>query len=209
MPEVIESWNLYKDLSLPLNAFINAICNDDLSGLIISGNPSQYHLELAWFDIQQKFTETIGGRESDVVKMDVIEYNILETREALGKMLLEVANVRMNDNIAKCMRLFEYPIPEHITEENRQRTLKTFANMLNSEGVTLDNLTAQFENKEIEYKKPSREDFIKLLTNMSLLFQMPPMNVNQLTTEQYCEYYRAYIEQIKAIEKQREELKRR
>ncbi|HEX5150060.1 MAG TPA: hypothetical protein VFW07_01360 [Parafilimonas sp.] len=59
---------LHDIYSLTLGAFINAYCDHDFSGLVISGEPTSEELKLAWSDILQAYNDGLMGDEmSDIL----------------------------------------------------------------------------------------------------------------------------------------------
>src|SRR5882724_1103411 len=58
----------YQDITLlPLDRFITASVDNDLSALIIAGEPELLQLIAAWNDIQQQYADCIGDSETKMV----------------------------------------------------------------------------------------------------------------------------------------------
>ena len=206
---VIKSWSLYRDLRLPLEAYIQATCNGDLSGLIISGEPTEYALLKAWEEIISLASKAIGGKALESNLESVKEYEQLSNREKIGAMLLELSSTSMNPYVLEAMRLFGFPMPKELTAENMQSCQKIFLGWLNKEGIYLDKLHAELEAKEAnkDNKPPERADYVRFLLYCSKAFQWPVMNIKDLTTEQYFECVNMYNEHAETMQRHYDEMK--
>lgn len=52
---------------LPFSVFIDATCDEGLSGLIIGDTPSAEDLQAAWDDITLEYQDAVGGQEKELV----------------------------------------------------------------------------------------------------------------------------------------------
>ena len=206
--EVTKSWSLYQDLTIPLSRFIKIVHENDLNAVIISGEPTEYALHAAVESIIQAFSIRIGGRELDVNTAYAEEYTILSIREKVGKMVIEIAENGGFEKVYETMKLFDFPLPEKLTESNKEKAFKKFIGYFNKEGLRLDNLQVRLYGngeEDKESKKLIRSDYSKFLTAVSLAFNIPPISVDAISVEQYCDYHDAYMERLKSLESQRKE----
>jgi hypothetical protein len=206
---VTKSWSLYQDLRLPLEAYILATCKGDLSGLIISGEPTEYALLKAWEAIIEQASKAIGGKALESNLQSVKEYEQLSNREKIGAMLLELSSKSMNPYVLEAMRLFGFPMPKELTADNIQNCQKIFLGWLNKEGIYLDKLHAELEAKQSsnENKPPERADYVRFLLYCSRAFQWPVMSIKDLTTEQYFACVNMYNEYAENMQRQYDEMK--
>lgn len=206
----MKSWSLYQDLQIPLSKYIEVIEKDSLDPLIISGQPTDSDLIKAWNNINELYAKSMGGGELTSRTTDVVEYEYLDTRDKLGRMYLEMAKARLSPEIIEGLKLFGFPLPEVITEENKVQALNLFVSYMNKEGLQLDKLTEKLSKSEnvSDNVKPTRDLYVKVLVQCSLAFGCAPISVNQINLEQYVEYSKQLESYAKSIEKQNNHLKR-
>jgi hypothetical protein len=79
-PPASPSWKLYRRITdLPLDPFINAYCDDDLSGLVISGDPPPDELQQVWEQLKDEFEDGMQDDDYRETRDVVIEIDLMET----------------------------------------------------------------------------------------------------------------------------------
>src|ERR1700759_2930293 len=75
------SWSVYRRLtSIPLDNLITCLCDDDLSALVIAGNPPAEVLAQACLDIHDEWVEGLQTEEYEDVKELTKEINLFTTK---------------------------------------------------------------------------------------------------------------------------------
>lgn len=81
LPPASPSWNIYHRLSdIKLDRLITCLCDDDLSALIITGNPPADLLQDTWNEIHDDFNEKLQSDEYEDIKELNKEINLYTTK---------------------------------------------------------------------------------------------------------------------------------
>jgi hypothetical protein len=135
--------------TLSLHAFIKAYCNDDLSGLIISGNPSQEEAKEAWEEIYTDYSTLINSNFSEAYlemakQAGILQCHILYTENAVFYL-----TYRYDQEIIDELRRLGYEInydPEDLKQQERQ--LNRITSLLKTKKFDLEQLQDQITRLE-------------------------------------------------------------
>jgi hypothetical protein len=158
---------------LPLTRFIDAIVDNNLSALIISGRPTDIELDLAWQDIQLEYSDALGDGEAKLQANLTRQISILQITlqqiemliEVLGEVYYEDFSVKLN-GLLKTNFVFNPKEPETYS-----KNLK--ACFSRSRGIKIDLHIKQEQLKGISGKqtdsnfKYTREYFQSMLITIS------------------------------------------
>jgi hypothetical protein len=138
------------------------------------------------------------------------EYEILAVRVAIGEMCLELISKGFFFEVMETIKKFGYPLPEKI--EDVEQAVKIFRGNLNKDGLHMERLKAMItkdsEESGEERKEPTRADFSKLLTHVSLAFKTPLVRVDDIDTQTYCDLVSEYVRYCKSMEQQSKNIKK-
>lgn len=85
------SWKLYRRTTdLTLDRFITCYCDDDLTGLVISGKPPTEELQLAWDPILEDFSRRMATAEYTEIEDLTKEINLMKTCYNAVKTIVEL-----------------------------------------------------------------------------------------------------------------------
>lgn len=193
--------DIYK---LPLSTFIDCLCDDNYSGLIISGTPTPEQIETAWKEIMLQYTEVIGGSAIDGKLYEIKEFTRLQTRLMLADNLFEILKTGASVEAFEMLYTFGYSLPvKEFNEQNFNDVLKRFIQFYNKDLTKFELIAAVKKTKEPDQPdKPKRKDFTTTLARISIALKMPLPNMNELMTAQYCSYvseYAVYCEQLEKM----------
>lgn len=201
--------------TLPLSAFINALCDDNKSGLIISGQPSQADIDAAWFSVYAQYIDLSLNAD--------IKYSLRLTNEELHlksklmridlcvKGLLMLIQNNMQDdelvNILKNDYNFRYAY-----DWNNLESFLRDLNAVVSRSQKWD-IQAQLKRTEIEAyeaktkgEKPDRIYFTTILIRLSdhAGFRI---NSDTLSTAEFAIRKQDYINHIEQVNIQKQQQK--
>ena len=200
--EIVVPVKMYRTVhELPLTVFIDCYCDGDYTGLAISGSPTHEELVEVWDDLNKQYTEIIGGESVKNRLRSVKDYYKLSTKLQLAEILLTTLDRVQNEELYNQLFTFGYNIPKKpFSPENLSKTIKMFIGYYKLDKVRAVNQEESVKAKSGDDKKASRNDFTKTLNSISIAFKMPSLQIDKLTTAQYCNYvvqYRDYCEEVK------------
>lgn len=172
---------------LPLSKFIEVAVDGNLSGLIISGFPSEEELTNAWTEIMSDYSDMIGDHEAKLyfqLTRDITVMAItLNQIENLVKLLEDYHYPPMEDMLNSLLRTrFKF-------KEKRREELKKCIAM--SKGISLkkDLKELQLEGMRSKFEKegakPTREYFQAILITLSDFAKYHI--TDSITTYEFCE----------------------
>lgn len=203
----IQSSEWYRSIvQLPLNRFIDAAVDSNLSALIVRGFPARHDLYEAWQNIISEYSDALGDAENKLylsLSKEVAILSItLKQIEMLIKVLSDVYYPPFVDELNKMLRIkyqFDPSDPEDYGKKlkscfNRSRSIKIEIDLKSSRLQAM-------EEKHASKKSPyTRQYFQSVLITISdyAKYQIP----DTITVYEYCERLRRfndYCEQMKKM----------
>lgn len=195
-----EPYILITDLKdITLTDFITAHCEDDLTVIIVAGNPSIGELKKGWDKLYQDYIRSIGGVEFSNRLQTVKDYAILEGKVRRARMLLELAQVpQAHETIAKMISKFGYPI-SGATKDNLHIVLKQFQGYLKTDMVRLEGLVNDLEKlSEKADKTPKSDYYYSMIVAIAETLKVQ-INPNDTSMKLYCSYINQYNRHVKEL----------
>lgn len=155
---------------LPLRAFIDCLIDKDLSGLVISGAPSQTELESAWDDLLWQYSDALAGPrqeyQADLYKKSLSQEFKVRSLEVFVSILEDYRVAEIIDQLSRLTgEKFKFPLADPVAYE---KDLKRCRGIIALESVILDQLLRQLnESQPADDQKPTRDYFAKILINLS------------------------------------------
>jgi hypothetical protein len=158
---------------LPLRNYVDCVVNGNYKALVISGNPSEYDLLLAWSNIQQEDADASGDHEhrlyitlfKEVTLLKVTLQTIHYLIEILQEVYYEPYTVELNNLLKTSFKFDQTDLSKY------HETLRRCYNR--SKGLKIDLEIKLIQFKAIEKKnqdtgkKPTREYFQSVLITLS------------------------------------------
>lgn len=204
-PDIRSSASLHRSCkTLSLSAFIAAYCNDDLSGLIISGNPSPSQLKEAWEDIYINYCCRIKYSQSDTLlelgkQIGALDCHVLYVQNAVFYL-----NYRYDEEVMNELRLLGYDINYEIDDiEERNRQLNRIISLLKTTIFDLQSLKDQYDSlsKMSSSKKQTEEDFLSIIFSVSK-YQGYAINKKKTVLEDFIVMYNNFLAYLENLQKQ-------
>lgn len=155
---------LYHRISdLMLDKYITAKCDNDLSVLIISGNPSESELQQCWESIEEQYSEAIGGSQGKARLNEVKDYLELQIRIDRGLSLIRtISGGFVGDSLLQDLISFGYPLPRY-NGDNMDTILKSFEGYLKRQMIDLRQMHKQLTDGKGKTEL-KRSDYYDMIT---------------------------------------------
>lgn len=198
---------LYQNIyELPLRVFISCLIDKKYELLVIEGGYNEEQAMKAWTNLISEYSNAINPTESKI-KIETI-LNAVNIEGRLGVIentieLLTSCGDVVKESVYPMLFKFGYPLPRlPYSLENLTKVLKIFIGHYKLEShkysILKNQTTDESENKE-EY---SWDSFQSILTTISLTMKMPPIDIQQITTGQFCTYVSQFNNYVKQQQKQ-------
>ena len=194
------SYELYPDLkSLPLSAFIEASCNENLNALIKSGEPPLEALQTRWDELFTAYIEIIGGEEVQdklrlVATMNELSFKV----ERIGA-LLDVLSVAPTEGLFEQLYTFGYSLPRMEFSEASIQTLgKIITGYMKRDVVEVQILGDRLKKETGEIKKQTEADFYALIVEISDMFKIT-LKESETSTMAFAMYVNKYKQRAEQI----------
>ena len=190
--------------TLLLDPFIQAYCNNDLSGLVIAGPAINTDLQDAWNEIMFEYSGLIKSENSDYIFSLQKEIAILEHHIIYIDYTIPFLKLRYDEEIAQEVRDLGYELPQ-FTDKNYQRSLDLITSLAKTKVFEHSNLVEEYNrlNKTVEGKKQSEDEFISTVLMLSK-YQGYDINTSKTTVYKFTQIFNNYLSEMKVKEKQLE-----
>lgn len=180
--------------TLPLFAFVEAYCNNDLSLLILSGTPTEEELATAWQEIIFEYSSLIKSENSDYLFE-------LEKKIALsGHHIFYVDNATMflrfqhSLEIVNELRNLGYDLPD-MPQENDLNKVVSIAKTIVFDLAEMRDEYERLTNT-VNGKKQTEDDFYKTIAALSK-YQGYRMEPKSTTMTEFCAVFNLFISENK------------
>lgn len=197
---VKKSFELYRDLKeLPLSAFIEASCNENLTALIKEGEPPLEALQTRWDELFTAYIEIIGGEEVQdklrlVATMNELSFKV----ERIGA-LLDVLSVAPTEGLFEQLYTFGYSLPRMEFSEASIQTLgKIITGYMKRDVVEVQILGDRLKKETGEVKKQTEADFYALIVEISDMFKIT-LKESETSTMAFTMYVNKYKQRAEQI----------
>lgn len=200
---VLPPSNIYHSCSkLPMIAFLDALCGDILTSLIITGKATNAQLNEAWVLILSEYYELRGdgldGNEQAQLSRDILKLNNhLNILDICMKFLLE----RYSDSIADSVRKLGYSFrPASFEPADYIVQINEVVQKSKTKYIQLQQMIKQLEAKMAEagQEKPKRETFERNLLYFEEM-QGASYNMEELTVSKYVMLEKKYEQKIEHL----------
>ena len=204
-PEATQSIPIYHRSckTLPLEAFIQAYCNNDLSGLIIEGEPDN-GLQDAFNEIVFEYSGLIKSENSDYLfhlqkDIAILQHHIIYIDYAVSFLQL-----KYDEEIATEVRSFGYAVPQ-FTDSNYNESLDKIKSLAKTKVFEHGNLVDEYNrlNKTVEGKKQSEDEYIRTVI-MLAKYQGYQIDRYKTTVYDFAQIFNNYLSEMKIKERQLE-----
>lgn len=193
--------NLYRGCSsLPMEIFIQCLCEDNLGVLLIEGSANVNQLHEAWVVILAEYHElkgdTIEGSEQWILSRDVAR---LQNHLYLLEQCVEFLKIRWSDSIADSVNKLGYTF-RPLDKENYASDLNRVVNKAKTKYIQLQQLIKELEKqvKKIGDKKPTRDYFDTMLIHIEEM-QKVSYDFDTLMVPKFVHLEKKYWHQVELL----------
>lgn len=194
--------NLYRHISrLPMEKFIDCVCDNDLTGLIIDGAPTDEQLREAWVMILSQYYEMKGGVEDEQWRLSV-DVQRLQNHLAIVDRCVTFLKLKYSESIATSLNKLGYPFKPKDTDPTKYGgALNSVVQKSKTKYIQLKQMIKQLDSmiKEIKNEKPKREDFEKVLNELEEM-QGATYDFSLLTVQRYLLLEKKYLRKIEMMQ---------
>lgn len=185
--------------TLCLDPFIQAYCNNDLSGLLISGTQNE-EIHSAWNEILFEWSSLVKSENADALFELQKEIAILEHHIIYIDYAVPFLKLRYDEDIANEVRSLGYDVPQ---DENYQKALDLITSLAKRKVFDHGELVDEFNrlNKTTTGKKQSEDEFIKTVLTLAK-YQGYPIDRKTTTVFDFAQIFNNYISEMKIKERQ-------
>jgi hypothetical protein len=214
-PKAITTTNvlkLYQSIyKLPLVIFKDCIVTGDLSGLVISGIPTEIELLECFEKLHIEFVTAAGGKTLANKMYNSARVAELQFRTTMFRQLktaLELYPIEKNFDLLYTFPTYN-PIKLEYSEENVPKVITSMIPMYKHEQILLANELGVIKEKENigEQVAYSYEYFASLLAQIQISLKTPLVESN-MSAGDLAAFINKYREHITAMEKEQENYKR-
>ncbi|MGN6297925.1 MAG: hypothetical protein ACTHM7_14155 [Ginsengibacter sp.] len=188
--------------TLPLNEFIEAFCNDNYSGLVISGKSDPTEIQNAWNEILADYGSLIKSETSEYIFSLSKEIALLKWHITYVNGAVVFLENNYDEEIAQQVRDLGYEVPQ-FTDENYQKALSRITSLVKTKIFEHSNLIDEFDriSNVRSGQKQTKEDFVSLLI---ILSKHQGYNIDRKTTTVYdfTQIFNNYLTEINIRQKQ-------
>lgn len=189
--------------TLPLEAFIQAYCNNDLSGLVIEG-PADIGLQDAFNEIMFEYSGLIKSDNSDYLFQLQKDIAILQHHIIYVDYSVPFLKLRYDEEIAQEVRSLGYEVPA-FTNPNYEKSLDRILSLAKTKVFEHGNLVDEYNrlNKTVEGKKQSEDEFLRTVI-MLAKYQGYQIDRAKTTVYEFAQIFNNYLSEMKIKERQLE-----
>lgn len=195
--------NLYRGCNnLPMENFIQCLCEENYRTLIIEGEATERQLQEAWILILAEYYELRGdtseGMEVWQLSRDVMR---LQNHLFLLEQCVEFLKVKWSDSIAESVNKLGYPF-RPASKEDYAEDLNRVVNKAKTKYIQLQQHIKQLEEqvKKLGNKKPTRDYFDNMLIHIEEM-QKVTYSMDSIPVQKFVLLEKKYwnqVEQLKA-----------
>jgi hypothetical protein len=207
-PSPVSTGRLYRSIqTLPLDRFITAVCDEDLSSLIIEGVPTEEELNAAWTDIFLEYLDANndnGARYKITLRRDIAVLEAKLTQVESSLYVLQIYHVQELVDVLRGLGYEDLQLdPANIDQyfadlndvRNRSRELKIDKEL---KEIELSELEASDSKKE--RKRADRQSFLNILSRIATFKHVAIIRTSEITVAEFCAMFSEYLDNIKAIQ---------
>lgn len=193
--------SLYRGCSmLPMENFIQCLCDDNLKALVIEGDVSEQKLQERWVMILAEYYE-IKGDTSDGMEQWQLSRDIMRLQNHLFllEQCIEYLKVRWSDSIADSVNKLGYPFKPKSNEEYFTE-LEAVVNKAKTKYIHLQQKLKELEQQvsKLSDKKPSRDYFDNILIHIEEM-QKVTYSMDTITVQKFVLLEKKYWQHVELL----------
>lgn len=188
--------------TLLLYAFIEAYCNDDLTFLVISGQPDDLELQNAWTEIISEYSSLIKNEKSGYLFDLAKQISLLEKNIQQVDKTTHFLHYRYDSEIAEQLRGMGYSICAEYGTEEYFAELDLINSLATTMVFDLGELEEEYKrlNNTATGAKQSEEDLHITIAGLSK-YQGYRINPKETTVLEFTSIFNLYLKELAHLQK--------
>ena len=156
--------------TLPLNAFIDALVDNNYTGLVLSGRPTESEISDAWEQIYTQYTEISGNSLFTAYATKLKDYGRTLTKMNILISSIEVLSLMYNADVVQALNDVGFKCTFDQNDiEAYMADLDKLSNYANSVSVKLKYASGQLDEakQQMNNKAATRADFVNSIAIVS------------------------------------------
>lgn len=185
---------------LTMDKFITCACEHDLSVLIISGEPSQMELTMAWLNIKSQHIDNVNDPQNAMMLSNAADKYAFKNKSVRVNALLAALEEVYDDRIIEQLRLDEYDYP--FTENSYHEDILKVRAELGSESLDIVDSDENGAENEDDVSKTTEQGYYNTIAALQKHFGLcsgaPPMKAaKELTVYEFGSFLSQYNKEIR------------
>lgn len=201
IPGALSAGTYHTCKTLTVGEFINAYCNNDLSGLLKSGEANDIQLQSAWNEILFDWSSLIKSSKSERIlnlacEIGLLQWHIIYVEYAVIYLLL-----KYDEDIATQVQALGYEVPE-FGSKGYESAINRIKSLAKTKVFELNNLRDEYKKiqKTSEGKSQTEEEFVGMVLILSK-YQGYNIDRNITTVFEFAMIFNNYLSEVKQLEK--------
>ena len=165
-----QSFRIYEKCdTCPLSVYIDAVCNDNLKGFVISGNPPEEILQINRSALTVEFSEMSGNAEVNMITNLLKQIYLIQTKIEGLKICLKVVDVEMHPDVLDYLKKHGVRLVNPKNKEEVNKLISELTGRMNGHIIRFDELKKKYDtiNKASSGEKPTPEYYTSILIMLS------------------------------------------
>lgn len=183
--------------TLSLYAFIEAYCNDDLSFLVIKGEPTQAELEESWQEILVEYSGLIKNEQSGYIFDLGKQITLLQLDINYLDRVVHFLHYRYDEEIADQLRCMGFSLDAKYGTEEYTNELDMIVSLATTKVFDLGELEEEYKrlNNTATGKKQTEEDLLMTIAALSK-YQGYHINKKETTVLEFASIFNLYLKEL-------------
>jgi hypothetical protein len=199
-PEALKNLSVTHNINTcPLYAYIEAVCEDNLKGLIVEGNPTDEELKMVLSEMTAEFSSLCGNTHASSVNISIKKIHLFKI--TLTAYQLSIGIVSSSDySCLATLKVFGLYLKEPKTEAEREKLLKQIDSKARTKLVQLKEELLLFDKlyKKDKGSKVTTQSYNEQIAAVSK-FAGFHINKMTITLAEYAAYMKQFNESLKSM----------
>lgn len=183
-----------------MDIFIRCDCHKDYKAIVLTGDPPDDELYLAWLEIKSQHQENIKDAQANRNISAVHDIAVFELKKKAVECLLTVLDEIYSEEIIEQLREEDYDYP--FTPESYKTDMDRVRAELASEGLPIYDYRQKLQAVAEEGIRPDEDRYYKFIAVLQKQFGIctgkSPINAaKELTVYEFGLFYHQFIQQVK------------
>lgn len=195
------SYRIYDKCEVcPLSVYIDAVCNENLQGLVIDGKPSEDVLLLAKSALTIEFSELSGNSEAAIVTNLLKQMYVYLSQIQGLKICLNLIQGDRFDDVVEYLNSHNIKVLKPTNEDEKTKLVKQIEGQIKGKSIQFDQIKKRYDkiNVNASSGKPRAEYYTELLITLSKYVGYH-LKKEKLTLSEFALYLKDFTKHIETL----------